>query len=372
MKPTRRTHVGKLTALPLLAAFLAACGTHSPLESSRDLGALPFLEAIWGRDGGYSAFFGGRSVWVFGDTPLRRQAADGLQWRSSTWSWTRDADASDGIGSFDEQVDEKGEPYELMPFTADEAAFNAAHLGDGCRDDCGAQWRLWPGPIVVDPATGAALLFYGKIIARPGSFNFSGVGQSIATWAGPDVHPVRPETRPGAAEPTLLFPDGEPQLGSAALLHEGQVYAYACESSWIVFPCKLARAPFERALERSAWRFFTGSTWSEAPKDARSVMYGAPMMTVHWNAHLHRFVAFHIDSLAGNLVMHLADRPEGPWTEAMVLARARPTGDVTSFPYGALAHPELSREGGKVEYLSYTDPSGAFGGEMRFVEIRFR
>src|SRR5512137_2127541 len=68
--------------------FMLGCGSGTPpsgeIEYTREIGSVRFPGIIRGRDGGYSAKFGGKSVWVFGDTTLESPAADGATWRSST------------------------------------------------------------------------------------------------------------------------------------------------------------------------------------------------------------------------------------------------------------------------------------------------
>lgn len=318
------------------------------VSSTRDLGPLTFLAAIRGRDGGHSARFGNRSVWAFGDTMLNFAAEDGSSWRNSTAGSTSDLDPSDGLPEFSDPVDAKGAPKLLIPFTAEEAAHNAT---------AGAvAWTIWPAALVVDPATGEAVLFYMK------HQNFKDAGKSIARWTNPDAAVERPIVAPGTSEPTLLFPAGDFEPSSGGLAVKGELYAYAC-----VKGCRVGRVAFAKALERSAWTFYAGSgRWSATLSDAIAVLDAPGILSVHWNAHAGKYLAIY--SAGANIVMRSADAPEGPWSNETFVAKPMAPvggGDV----YDAIAHEELSLDNGRRIYVSYSRGTGAFLSQMRLIEV---
>ncbi|WP_044987303.1 DUF4185 domain-containing protein [Sorangium cellulosum] len=359
-----------------VALLCGGCGADAPevrVRAVRDLGALTFEPSIRGRDGGYSARWGDRSVWVFGDTTLEAPGADGSLWRSSTFCSTDDLDASDGLSSLTEPLDAAGAPGEFLPFTGEELEFNAAHFGpqaEGtCKEDCGARYALWPGPIVVDEATGRALVFYSKLMGRAGGFNVDALGSSIAVWEGLDAPIVRPAVRPGAAEPTLIFGADEPSFTAAALVREGLLYAYACACSGLTCPCLIARVPLAQATERGAWRFFSDGSWVEGHGEAKPVMVGAPMMSVHWNEHAGRYVAIYSEPVSSEISVRTAPAPEGPWSDSEVAFTAEAPSTPEAWPYAGLGHAELAQEGGRVEYVTYFRETGFLEGELRLVEL---
>jgi hypothetical protein len=365
----------------LVSVFAAAagCGGSSAppaaiVGATRDLGPLAFAPAIRDRDGGFSAGWAGRSVWVFGDTVLATAAADGETWRSSTFCTTTDLDATDNLAPLEDPLDAAGAPGEFLPFTADEQAFNDAHFSNKvratCTQDCGARWALWPGPVVPDPAGGGgALVFYAKVSARPGAFNFNVVGTSLATWASPDARPVRPAGGPDAAEPTLLFGADEPNLAAAALAVGDQLYAYACAGGFSS-PCLLARAPFAHATERAAWTFLgAGDLWTTDAHAAKTVFDGATMMTVAWNDALGAYLAIYSAPVSSDLMYRTAPAPEGPWSDAQLLFHAMPPTTADAWAYSGLAHAELARAGGLTQVVSYFRETGFLAGEIRLVEV---
>src|SRR5262249_8120705 len=189
------------------------------------------------------------------DTFFAEPAADGYQWRASTWSFTDDADASDGLDGFTHGVGADQKPLQLLPHTADEQTFDDAHNGNPCLagSDCGARHTVWPGAVAVDPAGGGAFIFDSKEETRPtSSFDFHATGTSIATWSSPDAPAVRPIVRPELPDGTVLFPIDEPSWGAAAIVFDGDLYAYSCPGGATTAPCLVARAPMSGVLDRSA------------------------------------------------------------------------------------------------------------------------
>ena len=362
--------MSRWSLLPVLmvAASLPACGgTRNPAAAeavwSRDMGALRFASSIRGRDGGASALFGGRSVWVFGDTPLQREAVDGSTWRTATFTTTADVDPTDGLGPFIEPLDENGAPGQLIPFTLDEVGYNALRSPPNCSDDCEPKWVLWPGPLVTDPTTGRGLLFYEKIK------DWVSAGTSVATWRTPDSPVQRVVVAPGSDEPTLLFPAGDAPMGQGATVLDGWLYAYGCTHiGFFEFPCIVGRAPVERALERTAWRFWDGLVWGTEAESAATVMLGNSIMSMQYNPMIGKLIMVY-SAPDDTIVIRTADAPEGPWSDEQVVYHARPPEDPEGWIYDATVHPELTRDNGRTVYVSYSRQTGFLSSEMRLVEL---
>jgi hypothetical protein len=347
-------------------------GPDAIVASVRDLGPVRFLPVIRGRDGGYSTLFDGRSVWVFGDSPLNSQSVDGSRWRSSTWGWTAQLDARHGI-ALQEPLDRNGAPGEFLPFTPEELAYNKAHDRDALPDDQRSRWRLWPAPLVVDPKTGKAFVFYGKFMSRNGPWAFEAVGESIATWDTVERPPVRPEVAPGANEPTLLFPAGDAPAATSALAAGDWLYTFRCPRDGLTFPCILARVAFADALTRSAWRFFAGNgRWTDDWHAAIRVMNASPQASVYWNDHLGRYLAVYNTPLANTIEIRTAEHLEGPWSNSRVVLTGRAAVSKGAGDYCGMAHAELAQDHGRLEFFTYCRDTGWFTSEIRLVEIAFK
>ena len=356
----------------LVILVTAGCGDPGPpagasVVSAEDQGTLETNSLIRGRDGGYSAWIDGRSVWAYGDTILSEPADNGSSWRHNSWSWTDDRVAADGITGFSEPVDAAGAPTELFPQTDAEQAFNAAHFIEPCTaEPCGARWALWPGAIVDDPDRSRALVFYSKIYAEPGDFNFASVGSSIAVWPYGDAQPTRPEVSPGAPHPTLLFPEGDLELGSAALTADGMLYAYACGGEGKA--CRVGRAPLDDVLDRSAWRFWSGDDWVTDAREAVCAFAGMDIASVAWNPALDRYLAVYSEPLGTRAMLRTSPAPEGPWSAPITGFDAMPP-DGDGWIYDILPHPELAESDGLVQYMTYSRATGFFQSELRVVRL---
>ena len=344
----------------------AYSGMQWPVLRATDLGILPNPRVISGRDGGYSGVFAGRSVWPYGDTSFQRTSGEGHM-ASNTWAFSDDVDASDGI-RFTFPVDQAGDPALFLTYTPAEHDYNVAHAGERCRaEPCQARWALWPLTIVPDPARARALIFYTKMHALPGEFNFRCEGRGIALWSHFDAARARPPQNGFGGEAELMFRGNEPNFGSAAVVEGEMLYVYGCDTLQGKKLCRLGRVPLVQALDRRAWQYFVnGANWTNDLGAASVVMEGNDVLSVAYNRHLRAYVAIYAKPLANQVLLTTAPRPEGPWTQPVVAFDTLKPEQL--WVYDALAHPELERENGRIQYVSYSRRSGA-GSEMRLVEM---
>jgi hypothetical protein len=296
---------------------------------------------------------------------------EGSTWHHNSFSITDDLVASDGIDPFTERTDAVAAPRYFLAPTEDEAIFNGEHAGDDCQvEPCGARLAVWPGTMVFDSERDRALIFYGLIHAEPGDFNFRGVGQSIALWERFEEAPTRPEVSPAAEHPTLLFAEGEPPWGTAAVIEGEDLFVFACDSDEDGFspPCRLARVATADVLDRSAWSYWDGSDWSEEMDDATVLFGGAPSVTISSNAYLGAWTALYATPLSNEVVMRTAPELTGPWSEPglMFVAEREEEG-----AYDGNAHPELEEEEGRVLYVTFSRPNGDgwFGSDFALVRV---
>lgn len=370
-----RVKVVRPLSAVMLAIIASGCAGPSPgdgvaaergINHTVDIGVIPRPPLHLGRDVGFSGRLRGRSVWIFGDTFLPKAADDGLQWRSSSWSWTTDIASNDGIGPFEHALDQDGLAIQLLPHTSEESSYNNAHEGhENCAasENCGSRYTPWPGALVVDRSERNGIIYYLNMKTGPGgAWDFVSVSGSVATWSDPNTSADR-------IEPPL-FSDEEPDWGAAAVLVGDDVYVYACESDGDKKPCRVARVPFRSATERDRYRFWAGNEqWSEDWRNSVPVLDGASLFSVHYNAYLEKYLAFYMPGIAGEIALRTAPLPEGPWSEPQSAGKTLPAYE--DWNYALIAHPEFSRDGGRVEILSYTRPSGFLEQETRLIELHF-
>ena len=382
----RSGHIFRLCLSVLLFLLIAGCvhpffeKYHSPqtrpepgfkIVAVKDLGILETNPLIRARDGGYSCLFAGRFVWLYGDTILDRGGEDGRTWLGNSWSWTNDMDPAGGIGPFFERTDSKGMPTEFFPLTEKERAFNQAHRGDPCAEKpCGARWAIWPGAMIADPKRRRTLIFYTKVYVEKGYFNFQSLGQGIAIWDHFKTLPARPRLSSKSHHPTLLFTKDEPGFGSAALVLKGRLYAYGCKLDGLKKPCYVARVNMAKALNRNAWKFYAGQgQWVAACERARPVFTGNDIMSVFFNPYLNRFMALYSRPLESRVMVRTAAKPEGPWSEAIEAFKTKTPLVDPRWVYDGLAHPEYSKENGRILFITYSRRIGFLESEMRLVTM---
>ena len=76
--------------------------------------------------------------------------------------------------------------------------------------------------------------------------------------------------------------------------------------------------------------------------------------------------------IVNKIAIRTADRPEGPWSDAQDVVECIAPTNEKMWSYCGLAHPELSREAGRIEYLTYYRETGFFKGEIRLIELVFK
>jgi uncharacterized protein DUF4185 len=363
---TARTLSSLLGAAWLLLA--AACRWAGPpvtppvlVRSVEELGKMERPAKIRGRDGGVSGRFAGRSVWVYGDSVATERGAAPTTWRNNTMSWTSDLTAADGIRNFVQPADEKGAAREFFPVTAEERAFNDAHVdrGDGkCQRPCGARYAVWGSGPIADLKRGRAILSYSKIYAEPGEWNFHILGSSLALWQDFEEGPVRPLVKSRLPDRTLLFDESEGEFAVPAL-SEPYLYLFSCSGGpRPAHGCRLARARVDSMLDRDAYTFRAANGWSKDFRDAVELFAAPASVSVHYNPYLSRWLAVYMSY--GHVIIRAASHIDGPWSEETNVFEPRERNVMHAF-----GHPEFQERGGAVEYISY------LADEFRLLRVQF-
>jgi hypothetical protein len=350
----------------------ASAGPQSaPGVWTKDIGTVRQNTTIRGRDGGWSATWSGRSVWSFGDTALTVPGHDDDNWADNTLSWTADLDASDGITLAQDLVDATGAPTEAIPLTEEEALYNEQHAGNNCQvEPCNAEYALWGGPVIPDPARNRIILGYLKIHRIIGHAGWRTIGSGFAVWT-PGGGVVRPVESPGSPDPTLMFRGDGPTFIEGPILVGGTLHNYGCVAGFLVQNCEVARVPVADALDRRAWEYYAGGgRWSSHLSDAVTVFQGGAANSVFWDAYLGRYVDVYSQPVSNDVMYRTAPAPEGPWSDDTLLFEGWP-GAPGSIDYFGLAHPEYGQDGGRVQYVTYVRTTGFLKIELRLVKVVF-
>lgn len=82
----------------------------------------------------------------------------------------------------------------------------------------------------------------------------------------------------------------------------------------------LARAPTDRLLDLSTWRFWDGESWvADVTEAAQVAPPPAGELSVAWNEHHQRWLMMYLDDLRGGVVMRTAEEPTGPWSRSRLV-----------------------------------------------------
>jgi uncharacterized protein DUF4185 len=359
----------RLPAIGAALALFAGCSGPPPslrLVKAVEIGTVTQSVLIVGRDGGQSAIVWGQAVWAFGDTVLSIPDADGNTWHHNSYALATVPVASSTIPQLADPLDAAGAPRYLVPPTAAEAQFNAAHQGDSCQRPCGARWAAWPGAPVFDDQHHRALIPYSLIYSEPGPFNFHGVGDSIAIWSSIDAIPERPEIVPSSDHPTLIF-GSEGGWTQAARIIDDFLYAFGCPQDGFGHSCQIARAPLDSIQDASAWRVWTGHDWSPRRGDAQTLFGAGPNISVFHLEPSGPWVVVYGGSGSNDVMMRTAPSLTGPWSEEERLFTAQRASGST---YDANVHPELAEYNSFVQYITFSrDKAGGSGSALAVVRV---
>ncbi len=156
-------------------------------------------------------------------------------------------------------------------------------------------------------------------------------------------------------------------LGDAAVVHDGFLYAYGCPGTptWLVEDCIVGRAPLDSIDIASRWRVLGRDGWGEG-EHVRVFGSGPHRGSVVHDPRggfLHTFIA----GFGASIEMNAATQPEGPWSEARTLAACElPSDDSHAYCAGPVVHLELFDPTRPNEiYVGYSVGSTATDSEER-------
>ena len=280
---------------------------------------------------------------------------------------TTDSNPDDGIsGGFNYR--KPGQPADQwVPWTRAEAEFSSS--GKGIVG-------LWPTGPFQDPETGKTYIWFGKVIEYPGK-GFDGVGSGFCKVKSLREPPVRIQHRPGQSEDHLMFLYGDGKTtegfyGTMVVMSKEHLYAYDWNgANW--GRVAVARAPFknEAFKERSRWKFWNGLEWVADASEAKVLFEGGGGGTIAWNDYLRCYMNIHMGYLDHQMVMRLADKPWGPWSDPFPLYAAE-RGPKGEMPYAGFLLEMLQQENGRTLYTVYSipDESSWTGGRIALVRVR--
>ncbi len=310
----------------------------------RSLGAQSQPPTVLQRNVIASLPLGDRAVWIFSGGFLGVTSADGVNFLSS----------GAANGTFDDPVhlmellDTMSVPKLLIPFTAEEVAFNTGDGGD-------RQIWLLPQSVMTTSGGTNALVFYGKYWVR--DLDWTRIAGGIARMSAAALTATR--------DPQYLFNAPEPLFLQGATVFDDFLYLYACDGPK---GCGIARAPLATIDHHDAWTTYSdsdsGAKWIADLVGGSAVLQNVGgALSVSYNAHLGALLAVYSEPFSSRVVLRTAPRPEGPWSAPVLVFDTHAAGD-----FGAVEHPAFSKNCGQVLLISYSHPTGDFQGSVQLLE----
>jgi hypothetical protein len=326
--------------------------SHPLVSKIGDLGK-QFLNnpvGVTGADGATSTVLpSGESLWVFGDTvegPFKSiHGLDLTNLRSNTAAIVPKQNASDGIKSFKflTQPDRK-RPGQIVPFEADEDS--SVH-------------RVWA---VHGTCIGKSIyLYYHRITLLKGVdvfVNFKLDGMGIARAEIGSFRFKRLQAPDGTRE---FWKGDEPGFGVFVESTDDYVYLWGSLATGMF----LARVRPSAIEDLAAYEYLVEAPtldnpdvfprWSETFQPTGMLFDAVPNeMSASYNRHLDKYVAFHSLHRERKIVMRTAPRITGPWSAAEVVYQP-PKEKESDLIYAVKEHPELSRDGGQILYVTFVN-----------------
>ncbi len=191
-----------------------------------------------------------------------------------------------------------------------------------------------------------AALYFARYLPDPAEFfGVRLIGYGVA-FRDPDGDVYQPQA-------SLLFTADRPSYGSAALRVGDWIYAFGCRpADAFQADCFVARVPVDQMGNETAYHFYRGGgEWTSNADEAGAIASANAPLSVRWDELSGLYLMTYVPPLSSELTLRTAQAPEGPWSEARVLARCKiPDDDPGAVCTGGLQHPE---RGAALFSLSY-------------------
>ncbi|MBI1853299.1 MAG: DUF4185 domain-containing protein [Planctomycetes bacterium] len=331
----------------------AACRSVDDLRAPRfDATPWPAADRLFhqdprwlGADSAYSVALGSRrTLWLFGDTFVAT-APGGAR------SGSRMIRNSIGV-----QIGDDPSKSAMTFYWRGEGGEPRSFFEAGASDE----W-LWPGHGV--EMGGALVLFFLRMrpSGREGMWNFESVGNTAFLVENPHEQPPAWRVR------RLAIPDNAfgVSLSGGALVDGPYLHVYGVsEPDHRVCVARWPLVDAERGdLSGAAWWCGSSRGWvSQRSIDGapEPILRGSQTeFTVHRDRERGLFVMTHTEGFGAAVIEQcFANRPEGPWSESVVVYRPEETAVKDVMIYAAKAHPQLR---GADLVLTYATNSFDFG-----------
>ncbi|TVQ13105.1 MAG: DUF4185 domain-containing protein [Balneolaceae bacterium] len=152
----------------------------------------------------------------------------------------------------------------------------------------------------------------------------------------------------------------QPMFSSAILDgNDGWIYLYGVRNESGNQKCYLSRVKPDDIEQPEKYRYWDGSGWNRDIRSVQPVMFDMPNeMSVSWNIYLGCWLAVYSEGTGGRIVACTSQRPEGPWSNPVLLHTVEMPEHDLPYPrliYAAKEHPVLSKNNGSILWITYIE-----------------
>jgi hypothetical protein len=316
--------------------------------------------AVIGRDDGLSLRIGSNCCFFFGDTVLNQANSRGSTWVVNTMYHTTNANGDTGVTGGYNWLSNGVPPLQFIPYTLEETDWIATNANKYV-------YGILPYGQFYSPGDSNQYITIGKVIEEPGgSIPDIGAGLAICPTNPVTTNATRVESRPGNAQPYLMWDPSEGDWGAMCCTMSNNVYFYWVNGTnygnlYVARASLLGSPP--AFLTKSNWQYWNGSNWvTNNPSLAAAILNGTGNGTIDWNAFLTNdsggrgCYLFTYMSWVGNQVYTRVSSDLVHWSAATLqytVPVSWPNGD---FPYFGRAAKCLEKNNGQTVYISWSLP----------------
>lgn len=312
---------------------------------------------VIGRDDGLSIMVGSNCCYFFGDTVLTNANAQGSYWVVNTMYHTTNTNGDTGVSGGFNWMSNGVPPLQFIPYTADETNWNATNANKYV-------YGIWPYGQFYSPTDGKQYITIGKVIESP-SLTELGIGLAVCPANPITESATRVESRPGNAQPYLLWDESAGEWGDMAVTMSNYVYFYWVSGTnygnlYVARASLLGGPDF---LAQTNWQYWNGAAWlTNSPSSAAALFSGTGIGTIDWNNFLTNasggrgcylytymsWVANEIYTRASSDLVH--------WSAPTLQYTVPVTWTSGYFPYFGRAAKCLEQNNGQTVYISWSLP----------------
>jgi hypothetical protein len=237
---------------------------------------------VIGRDDGLSIMIGSNCCFFFGDTVLTQSNSQGSYWVVNTMYHTTNNNGDTGVSGGYNWLSNGTPPLQFIPYTSDETNWIATNAGKYV-------YGIWPYGQFYSPGDSNQYITFGKVIEETGIPGI-GTGLAICPTNPINAQATRVLSRPGNAQPYLLWDESEGDWGDMCCTMSNYVYCYWINGTnygtlYVARASLLGNPP--AFLTKTNWQYWNGTNWiTNNPSAAAYILGGVGDGTIDWNAFL--------------------------------------------------------------------------------------